>query len=71
MSEKTATIEKIYMSPTEAAERYSLSLTGIYRILGLPDAPKCLKIGQRRLIPIKQFDAYIETLSTEGDNNGI
>ena len=63
MSEKTGTIEKIYMSPAEAAERYGLSVTGIYRMLGLPDAPKCLKIGQRRLIPIKEFDTYIETLS--------
>lgn len=51
--------EPIYMSPLEAVERYSLGRTTIFELLRMPDCPTTLKVGNRRLIPIKEFDAFL------------
>ena len=58
-------MDKLYMSPTEAAQRYSLSKTTIYELLGLDDAPVTLKVGHRRLIPIKNMDDFMKTFAEE------
>lgn len=58
-------MDKLYMSPTEAAQRYSLSKTTIYELLGQDDAPVTLKVGHRRLIPIKNMDEFMKTFVEE------
>ena len=58
-------MDKLYMSPTEAAQRYSLSKTMIYELLGQDDAPVTLKVGHRRLIPIKEMDAFMASFAAK------
>lgn len=53
------TIEPIYMSIRESCERYGLSRKVIDEILHMPEAPQTLKVGSRRLLPIKEYDAFM------------
>lgn len=52
--------EPIYMSVAQAAERYSLKRDAIYEIMHIADAPETLKVGKRRLLPIKDFDVFMK-----------
>lgn len=60
MTEMSGKIERIYMSPNEAAERYGLCRSNIYAMLNLPDCPETLLVGRRRLLPIAEFDKYLK-----------
>lgn len=51
-------MESIYMTVNEAIERYSLSRKTIYELINLPESPKTLKVGRKRLIPIKEWDEF-------------
>ena len=53
-------MESIYMSPAEAGKRYGLARSTIYLIIELPEAPKTLKVGSRRLLPIKEYDEFMQ-----------
>lgn len=53
------TIEPVYMSVTQAAERYSLGRDAIYEIIHIKDSPETLKVGSRRLLPIKDYDRFM------------
>jgi len=52
--------EPIYMSVDQAAARYGICRVNIYEILKMPECPATLKVGQRRLLPIGKFDAFME-----------
>lgn len=53
-------MEAIYMSPHEAGERYNLSRKVIYELINMPESPRTLKVGHRRLIPIALWDEFME-----------
>ena len=48
-----------YISPAQAAVRYGVSKDTISEIYKMPEAPGVLKVGQRILIPIAEFDAFL------------
>jgi len=52
-------VEETHMSIEQAAARYGIGKTGLFEILKMPEAPKGLKIGQRRVLPIADFDAFM------------
>ena len=52
-------MEALYMSPADAGKRYGLARSTIYQIIELPEAPATLKVGARRLLPIKEYDAFM------------
>ena len=53
-------MEALYMSPAEAGERYNLSRKVIYELINMPESPSTLKVGNRRLIPIAQWDEFMK-----------
>ena len=55
------TVDPIYMSATQACERYGISRETVYEIMRLTDAPQTLKVGSRRLLPIKDYDAFMRS----------
>ncbi|GEM_PF-3783111 len=57
-------METIYMSPADAAKRYGIGRNAIYDIMALPDSPPTLKIGQRRCLPVADYDKYIKETFT-------
>ena len=58
-------VPQIYMSPRQAAARYSLGLRSIYELMLLPGAPVGRKIGARRLLPIREWDEFIDEIGQE------
>lgn len=52
-------VEPIYMSAKQACERYGLSRDVIDKIINMADAPQTLKVGSRRLLPIKEYDTFM------------
>lgn len=53
-------MEALYMSPSEAGKRYSLSRKTIYEIMKIPESPRTLKVGSKRLIPIADWDRFMK-----------
>lgn len=53
-------MEALYMSPAEAAKRYGICRKIIYELISMSESPPTLKIGNRRLIPIAQWDEFIK-----------
>lgn len=53
-------MEAIYMSPGEAGERYNLCRKVIYELINTPESPVTLKVGNRRLLPIAQWDEFMQ-----------
>ena len=62
---ETPAPEPIYMSIQQACERYNLGRTSIKEIMCLGDAPKTIKVGSRRLLPIKEYDAFMRAQFAE------
>jgi hypothetical protein len=52
-------ITPIYMSVSDAARRYGIGRDLMYEIIGMNEAPNTLKLRGKRLLPIKDFDAFI------------
>lgn len=52
-------VEPIYMSVMQACVRYGLCRESIYEIMRMEDAPNTLNVGKRRLLPIKEYDAFM------------
>lgn len=49
----------LLLGVNEAMERYSIGRTFLYELLSRPDAPKTYKLGNRRMIPAEEMDAFI------------
>lgn len=58
-------MEAIYITPKEASVRYSICRQKIYELIAMPESPKTLKIGHSRLIPVKEWDKFIEETFSE------
>lgn len=58
-------MESIYMSPSDAAARYHVCRKVIYDMLRMTEAPQTIKIGNRRLIPIKAMDEFVQAVFKE------
>ena len=50
----------LYMSVAQAAGRYSLSEPTMYTIIKMPEAPATRKVGAKRLLPIGEYDQFME-----------
>ena len=59
--DKTEKVEPLYMSINEACERYAVKRNTMYDITKLDNAPATLKIGSRRVLPIRDYDNYMRT----------
>ena len=49
----------LYMSVAQVAKRYGVSDYTIYGIVRMPESPTTLKVGAKRLLPIKDYDAFM------------
>lgn len=52
-------IEKLYMTVSEAEHRYAIGKTKLYELFQYPGCPIIRKLGRRVLIPLKDFDAFM------------
>ena len=52
-------IEPKYMKTKDAATRYGIKIDGMREITKMPEAPLTLKVGQRRVLPIAEYDAFM------------
>lgn len=52
-------VEQIYMSVDEATRRYCVGKNTMYEIINYDGAPMTLKVGSRRLLPIKDYDKFM------------
>ena len=59
-------MEAIYMSPNDAAKRYGICRCIVYELLRMNEAPQTIKVGNRRLIPIREMDAFMASFTTKG-----
>ena len=53
-------MEALYMSPADAGKRYGVCRKMIYELINVPESPSTLKVGNRRLLPIAQWDEFME-----------
>jgi excisionase family DNA binding protein len=61
-------MEKITLSVQELANCLGISLPKAYQLTHQPGFP-VVRIGNRRLIPMKEFRAWLTTMSEEGGPN--
>lgn len=61
-----ATITRSLVTVDEAAQRLSISRTGVYRLMDRHELPS-VKIGGLRRISVKALDAYIERLEADSE----
>ncbi len=53
-------MKPLYISTSDAAERYSLSKSTIRRMLNEPGFPDVMRVGYRICIPLNEFDEYMK-----------
>ncbi|MBR3767559.1 MAG: hypothetical protein IKL10_04880 [Clostridia bacterium] len=61
-----ASISPLYMTVTQALERYSIGRNTFYQITQLDGCPKLGRIGNKIMIPIAAFDEFFYSLVMEG-----
>lgn len=63
----TATVnEKLLLTISEASERLNLNRSYVYDRLIARGELRSVKIGRRRLIPVRDLEAYVEGLRETG-----
>ncbi len=55
-------VAPLYMSVTQALERYGICRTTFYQIVQLEGCPKLGKVGKKTLVPIAAFDEFFYSL---------
>lgn len=64
-------ITPLYMSVSQALERYGVSRTTLYQIFQLDGCPKLGKCGKKILVPVTAFDEFFSSLIMEGKADEI
>lgn len=59
-------IAPLYMSVSQALERYGICRTTFYQIAQLEGCPKLGKIGNKTVVPIAAFDKFFDELVMGG-----
>lgn len=57
-------VEVLYISPKQAAARYSLSEDTITKMVHMAEFPDIMRVGRRILIPLVEFDKFMERYRT-------
>ena len=60
-------IEPKYMKTKDAAMRYGMKVDNMREITKMPEAPLTLKVGQLRLLPIAEYDAFMVAQYSDKD----
>lgn len=55
-------VAPLYMSVTQALERYGICRTTFYQIVQLDGCPKLGKVGKKTIVPIAAFDEFFNSL---------
>ena len=64
---ETNNVAPLYMSVSQALERYGISRSTFYQIIQLEDCPKLGKVGKKTIIPIAAFDEFFCSLIMMSD----
>jgi len=59
----------LYMSVAQAAKRYSLSEFTMYEIIKMPDSPVPRRVGTKWLLPIREYDQFIDSQQPNTTSN--
>lgn len=55
-------VAPLYMSVSQALERYGISRTTFYQIVQFDGCPKLGKVGKKTIVPIAAFDEFFNSL---------
>ncbi len=55
-------VAPLYMSVSQALERYGICRTTFYQIVQLDGCPKLGKVGKKTIVPIAAFDEFFNSL---------
>lgn len=64
-------VAPLYMSVTQALERYGICRTTFYQIVQLEGCPKLGKVGKKTVIPIAAFDEFYYSLIMSETREGL
>lgn len=62
----TAIADKLLLTINEASERLNLNRSYVYARLVTSGELRSVKVGRRRLIPMRDLEAYVERLRESG-----